>query len=462
MHEFPWDDVPTGVSLVDLNRAGTPLIEIVTEPDLALARGGVRLSSSGCAGSCAGSAPPTGTWRRGPCAATRTSRSGPTGARALGTKVEIKNLNSIAHVKKALEHEIERQAAVLSRPGGAVVQETRLFEPATRRDEADAVEGRGDGLPLLPRPRPRRRSSSTTRGTRRSRPRCPSCPGAARRAPRGRARPPGRRRRDALCRRVPSPTPSRRPSPRTRRTRRGSRTGSSRDLLARMTDADRQEGRIPVAPGTLARPRRADRRRDDLGEDRQGAPSRSHRDRTARVDDLDPGEGARPDDGRGRDPRRRRGGPRGEPGSRSPPTAAGRPASFGWFVGQVMKATGGKASPAVVNRLLREAARTRVIEFYRVAKEYQGRRVLKNLSFQVAAGRVRLPDGALRRREDDAPEAPLPRRGARRGPDHRERDERRRRCRRGASRSSAGRWGSSSRTTSSSRRGPSSRTSPSS
>ena len=54
----------------------------------------------------------------------------PRGVAALGTKVEIKNLNSIAHVKKALEHEIARQAAVLS-AGGTVVQETRLFEPGT-------------------------------------------------------------------------------------------------------------------------------------------------------------------------------------------------------------------------------------------------------------------------------------------------------------------------------------------
>src|SRR5262249_21063127 len=56
----------------------------------------------------------------------------PSGARTLGTKVEIKNLNSFRFVEKALEHEIRRQSDVL-REGGMVTQETRLWDPALGR-----------------------------------------------------------------------------------------------------------------------------------------------------------------------------------------------------------------------------------------------------------------------------------------------------------------------------------------
>src|SRR5512141_211646 len=129
MHDFPWQDVPTGVSLVDLNRAGTPLIEIVSEPDLSsageayeylvLLRRLVRWVDAS-----------DGNMEEGSLRCDANVSLRPRGEAALGVKVEVKNLNSIAHVKKALEHEIARQAAVLS-SGGTVVQETRLFEPGT-------------------------------------------------------------------------------------------------------------------------------------------------------------------------------------------------------------------------------------------------------------------------------------------------------------------------------------------
>ena len=129
MHEFPWDDVPGGASLVDLNRAGTPLIEIVSEPDL---RSGdeawdylgrlrriVRYVDASDGNMEEGSLR---------CDANVSVRR--RGEERLGTKVEIKNLNSINHVRKAIEHEAERQVAVLER-GGALVQETRLWNPET-------------------------------------------------------------------------------------------------------------------------------------------------------------------------------------------------------------------------------------------------------------------------------------------------------------------------------------------
>jgi aspartyl-tRNA(Asn)/glutamyl-tRNA(Gln) amidotransferase subunit B len=129
MHDFPWQDVPTGVSLVDLNRAGTPLIEIVSEPDLSsaeeayeylvLLRRLVRWVDASDGNMEEGSLR---------CDANVSVRK--KGATALGTKVEIKNLNSFQHVKKAIEHEVERQVLALE-AGQTLVQETRLYEPAT-------------------------------------------------------------------------------------------------------------------------------------------------------------------------------------------------------------------------------------------------------------------------------------------------------------------------------------------
>ena len=224
MHEFPWDDVPTGVSLVDLNRAGTPLVEIVTEPDLRSADEAydflVRLRRLVRWVDASDGNMEEGSLR---CDANVSLR--PAGAATLGTKVEIKNLNSIAHVKKALEHEIARQTADRS-AGGTIVQETRLFDPAagaTRpmRSKEEAMDYRyfpdPDLGPLVVDAAWREEVDAAL----------PELPGGARGAARGGARPPARATPTSSASRARSPTGTRRPSPLTRRTRRGSRTGSS-------------------------------------------------------------------------------------------------------------------------------------------------------------------------------------------------------------------------------------------
>jgi len=114
---------------VDLNRCGTPLIEIVSEPDM-------RTSSEAHAyltelkqvlqfvgvSTC--------DMEKGHLRCDANVSIRPRGAEKLGTKAEIKNLNSFRFLKMAVDQEIERQAAILER-GGRVLQETRLFNPDT-------------------------------------------------------------------------------------------------------------------------------------------------------------------------------------------------------------------------------------------------------------------------------------------------------------------------------------------
>ncbi len=113
-------------SRVDLNRAGTPLLEIVTEPDMRTAEEVVAYLKSlrdtlVYLGVCEGNME-QGNLRCEPNLSLR-----PVGQKALGTKVELKNINSFKFVKDALEYEISRQAGVL-RDGGTVQQETRLWD----------------------------------------------------------------------------------------------------------------------------------------------------------------------------------------------------------------------------------------------------------------------------------------------------------------------------------------------
>ncbi|MBM4261954.1 MAG: Asp-tRNA(Asn)/Glu-tRNA(Gln) amidotransferase subunit GatB [Deltaproteobacteria bacterium] len=113
-------------SLVDLNRAGVPLLEIVSEPDLRSADEAVSYLKTLRAivqflGVCDGNME-EGSFR---CDANVSVR--PAGSDRLGTKIEIKNLNSFKAIEKAIAFEIERQSDVLS-GGGQLVQETRLWD----------------------------------------------------------------------------------------------------------------------------------------------------------------------------------------------------------------------------------------------------------------------------------------------------------------------------------------------
>jgi aspartyl-tRNA(Asn)/glutamyl-tRNA(Gln) amidotransferase subunit B len=115
------------VSMVDFNRTGVPLIEIVSEPDirspeeagtyLRQLRSIVRYLSI-CDGNLE-----EGSFR---CDANVSIR--PQGSQTLGTRTELKNLNSFKHVEKSLQYEISRQQDVLL-AGGQIVQETRLWDP---------------------------------------------------------------------------------------------------------------------------------------------------------------------------------------------------------------------------------------------------------------------------------------------------------------------------------------------
>ncbi|MDK2743021.1 MAG: Asp-tRNA(Asn)/Glu-tRNA(Gln) amidotransferase subunit GatB [Nitrospira sp.] len=135
----------TGESRVDLNRAGTPLLEIVTEPDMGSADEvvaylkGLRdilMYLEVCDGNME-----EGSFRCEPNLSLR-----PVGQKEFGTKVELKNINSFKYVKDAIEYEIKRQTKVLNE-GGKIRQETRLWnidrgETAVMRSKEEAHDYR--------------------------------------------------------------------------------------------------------------------------------------------------------------------------------------------------------------------------------------------------------------------------------------------------------------------------------
>jgi len=348
MHEFPWEDVPTGSSLVDLNRAGTPLIEIVSEPDLRSAeeayeylvtlRRLVRWLDASDGNMEEGSLR---------CDANVSVRR--RGAAGLGTKVEIKNLNSIANVKRSIEHEVERQVRALE-AGERIAQETRLYDAgagATRpmRGKEEAMDYRyfpepdmgalvverawleevEKTLPELPGPRAERLAAELGIPAADAELACMARPIADFF--------------EAAVRSHPS-------NPK------GIANWLLNELLATMPDAERQAGRMPVPPAHLAAlVARIDdgtisgkiakellpavvatgKHPDALIAEKglvQVTDESAIREAVAKVVGENPAQVAT--------------------------YRGGKAAALGWFVGQVMKATGGKASPAVVNKVLRE------------------------------------------------------------------------------------------------------------
>jgi aspartyl-tRNA(Asn)/glutamyl-tRNA(Gln) amidotransferase subunit B len=123
---------------IDLNRAGTPLLEIVSEPDLSSAREAVRYLRKihrivRYLGISDGNMQ-EGSFR---CDANVSVRPG--GQKELGTRAELKNLNSFRFIEKAINYEIERQIDLIE-DGGKVVQETRLYD--SDKDETRSMRSK--------------------------------------------------------------------------------------------------------------------------------------------------------------------------------------------------------------------------------------------------------------------------------------------------------------------------------
>ncbi|HRY44373.1 MAG TPA: Asp-tRNA(Asn)/Glu-tRNA(Gln) amidotransferase subunit GatB [Thermoanaerobaculia bacterium] len=348
IHDAQGEDVPPGVTLVDLNRAGTPLAEIVTEPDLRtpseaadfLSRVRRLVRWIGVS---------DGSMEEGSLRCDANVSLRPAGAEEPGTRVEVKNLNSIAHVRKALEHEVSRQAEAL-RAGRAVAADSRLFDPASGSTRPMRGKEESEDYRYFPDPDlgPLVLDGAWLEELAASLPEPPEAREARLVAQLGLS--PA----DAatLCATRPLADAFEEAVALHPSNARGVASWFLGGLLARMGDSARQEGRLPVAPAAIAR---LVARIDD------GTVSR--RIAAELVDLLCAGAGDV--DGLIRE--------RGlfqvtDEGpiraavdavlAANPALAAacrgGKSASFAWFVGQVMKATGGKASPAVVNRLLRE------------------------------------------------------------------------------------------------------------
>ena len=127
-----------GLTGIDLNRAGTPLLEIVSEPDMRSAKEAVAYMRKLhelvryleiCDGNMQ-----EGSFR---CDANVSVR--PKGQKEFGTRAEIKNINSFKFVEKAINHEIERQIDIIE-GGGKVVQETRLYD--ANKDETRSMRSK--------------------------------------------------------------------------------------------------------------------------------------------------------------------------------------------------------------------------------------------------------------------------------------------------------------------------------
>ena len=142
-----------GMTGIDLNRAGTPLLEIVTEPDMRSAAEAVAYAKALHSlvmwlGICDGNMQ-EGSFR---CDANVSVR--PVGQAEYGTRCEIKNLNSFRFMEDAINYEVRRQIELIE-DGGRVVQETRLYDPDKKetrsmRSKEDAQDYRYFPDPDLP------------------------------------------------------------------------------------------------------------------------------------------------------------------------------------------------------------------------------------------------------------------------------------------------------------------------
>lgn len=143
------DDL-NGVSMADYNRCGVPLIEIVTEPDFRTVREvqdfvsevGLRLKYAGVCDA---------RLEQGSLRVDVNISVMPDEAKEFGVRAEIKNLNSVKAIGKAIEYEISRQTGIL-KGGGKVIQQTRRFDEKTGETKALRSKEEGNDYRYFPEP----------------------------------------------------------------------------------------------------------------------------------------------------------------------------------------------------------------------------------------------------------------------------------------------------------------------
>ena len=292
-----------------------------------------------------------GNMEKGSCAPTSTSRCASPGGE-FGTRCEIKNVNSIRFIGQAIEYEARRQIDILE-DGGKIDQETRLFDPGkgetrSMRSKEEAHDYRYFPDPdLLPLEFDQAYVDDAGRSI------CRNCPTTRRHALHARASAcrPMTRRCSSLEKRD-APIISRQVG------RSGKRDGKTaanwviNELLGRLNKAGKDIRRRPVSPAQIGAHHRSRSRkapspaRSPRTCSRSSGPRAATRPRSSRTRGMkqvtDTGAiekavdeiiAANPD---------------------KVEQVKAKPTMLGWFVGQVMKATGGKANPAAVNEILKK------------------------------------------------------------------------------------------------------------
>ena len=137
-------------SLVDFNRAGIPLVEIVSEPDLRTGKEAAEYAQEirrimlylGIS---------DGKMNEGSLRCDVNISVRPVGQKEFGTKVEIKNMNSFSAIQKAIDYEIERQIEAVEK-GEPIYQETRLWEEGTQRTKSMRMKEGSSDYRYFPEP----------------------------------------------------------------------------------------------------------------------------------------------------------------------------------------------------------------------------------------------------------------------------------------------------------------------